>query len=111
MSFNTEQIVQDIRTEFESMLAYVTDSPAKTADQVERELFKRLLGLGAQLLLVFFHQRAASYPHTPVKTEDGAELPYRCNKKRSYYSIFGCQRQSSRRRPEPRRRLLLGLAA
>lgn len=89
MSFNTEQIVQDIRTEFESMLAYVTDGTAKTADQAERELFKRLLGLGAQLLLLFFHQRAASYPHTPVKTEDGAELPYRCDKKRNYYSIFG----------------------
>jgi len=89
MSFNTEQIVQDIRAEFESMLAYVTDSTAKTADQVERELFKRLLGLGAQLLLVFFQQRAASYPHTPVKTADGAEVPYRCDKKRNYYSIFG----------------------
>lgn len=89
MPFNTEQIVQDIRTEFESMLAYVTDGTAKTADQAERELFKRLLGLGAQLLLLFFHQRAASYPHTPVKTEDGAELPYRCDKKRNYYSIFG----------------------
>jgi hypothetical protein len=48
-----------------------------------------LLGLGAQLLLVFFQQRAASYPHTPVKTENGAELPYRCDKKRNYYSIFG----------------------
>ena len=89
MSFNTEQIVQNIRAELESMLAYVTDNTAKTADQVERELFKRLLGLGAQLLLVFFQQRAASYPHTPVKTENGVELPYRCDKKRNYYSIFG----------------------
>jgi hypothetical protein len=64
MSFNTEQIVQEIRAELESMLAYVTDGTAKTADQAERELFKRLLGLGAQLLLVFFQQRAASYPHS-----------------------------------------------
>lgn len=85
MSFNTEQIVQDIRAELESMLAYGTDSTAKTADQIERELFKRLLDLGAQLLLVFFQRRAASYPHTPVKTADGAEAPYRCDKKRNYY--------------------------
>ena len=89
MSFNTEKIVQDIRTEFESMLLYVAGSAPVTADQAERELFKRLLDLGAQLLSVFFHQQTASYPHTPVKTETGVELPYLCDKKRSYYSIFG----------------------
>ena len=49
MSSNTESIVQEIRTEFESMLSYVKESKTATADQVERGIFKRLLELGFRL--------------------------------------------------------------
>jgi len=89
MSPNTESIVQEIRTEFESMLNYVKESKTATADQVERGIFKRLLELGFRLMLLFFTLRAEAYPRTPVETETGEKLPYFDDKKRGYYSIFG----------------------
>jgi len=64
MSFNTDQIVQEIRTEFESMLSYVLDSRDATADQMERGLFQRLLALGARLMVLFFsllNQKVSTY--------------------------------------------------
>jgi len=89
MSSNTESIVQEIRTELESMLNYVKESKTATADQVERGIFKRLLELGFRLMLLFFTLRAEAYPRTPVETERGEKLPYFDDKKRGYYSIFG----------------------
>jgi hypothetical protein len=89
MSSNTESIVQEIRTEFESMLSYVKESKTATADRVERGIFKRLLELGFRLMLLFFTLRAEAYPHTPVETDTGEKLPYFDDKKRGYYSIFG----------------------
>ncbi len=89
MSFNSEEIVQNIRKEFESMLEYVQENEARTADEVERSLFKQLLGLGAQLMLLFFSVRASRYGYQPLVTKAGAKIPYHSQKKRDYYSIFG----------------------
>ena len=76
MSFNTDEIVQEIRSEFESMLVYVLESDDATADQVERGVFRQLLSLGAQLMVLFFSQRTAGYAHTPLVIERGAEVPF-----------------------------------
>jgi hypothetical protein len=89
MSFNSEEIVQNIRTEFESMLAYVQESEERTADAVERSLLKQLLGLGAQLMVLFFRLRGRAASHAPVAREDGSELSYHSEKRRSYDSVFG----------------------
>lgn len=89
MSPNAEGVVQEIRAEFESMLSYVKESKTATADQVERGIFKRLLGLGFRLMLLFFTIRAEEYPRMPVETGVGEELPYFDDKKRNYFSIFG----------------------
>ena len=89
MSFNTEEIVQNIRSEFETMLESVQESDERTADRMERALFKQLLGLGAQMMLLFFQVRAAQMARTPLQTVTGDELPYHSEKKRDYYSIFG----------------------
>ena len=89
MSFNTDEIVQEIRTEFESTLMYVLESNDATADEMERSIFRQLLSLGARLMVLFFRIRAAGYVHTPLETESGTELPYLSEKKRSYFSIFG----------------------
>lgn len=88
MSFNAEEIVQELRSEFESILVYVQESRDATADQVERDLFRQLLALGAQLLLLFFCLRAAEHPRTSLE-KDGMSLPHHGAKQRSYYSIFG----------------------
>ena len=89
MSLNSNEIVQDIRTEFESMLQYVQESKEKTADEMERSLFKQLLGLGARLMLLFFILRAREYTRTEWTTKESVTLPYHGENRRGYYSIFG----------------------
>ena len=60
MSHNADAIVHELHVEFESMLSYVKDSQTATADQVERGLFRRLLSLGARLMLLFFALRTGA---------------------------------------------------
>jgi hypothetical protein len=56
---------------------------------VELTLFRRLLGLGAALLRLFFVTRAAVRPTEPVTAPDGTRLPYHDQRPTTYYSIFG----------------------
>jgi hypothetical protein len=89
MSHNPDVIVQELHAEFESMLNYVRDSRTATADQVERGLFRRLLSLGARLMLWFFALRTAAAPRGEHQLAHGATLPYRTEHRRQYFSIFG----------------------
>jgi hypothetical protein len=91
MVFNSQDILENIRTEFEKLLDFVTGEKAQTAtaDHIERGLFRRLLRLGAKLLLLFFVIRAQNSSREPLQMEDGQELPYHSEKKRTYFSIFG----------------------
>ena len=68
MTFNSQEIIKDVRAQFEHMLDFVTGEQARTAtaDHIERGLFKLLLSLGAKLLQLFFRhaftsQFSASY--------------------------------------------------
>jgi hypothetical protein len=88
MSSNSEQIVQHIRQEFQSLLDYATSPEDRTAYQTELTLFRRLLALGAALLRLFFLTRAALRPPEPI-TPDGMPLPYHDQRPISYYSVFG----------------------
>ncbi len=78
MTLNSESIIQQVRAEFEMLLDFVTGAEAQiaTADRIERGLFKRLLELGARLLLLFFVVRAQNCSREPLQKEDGQELPY-----------------------------------
>jgi hypothetical protein len=91
MTFNSENIVQEIRTEFEMLLDFVTGAEAQTttADRIERGLFRHLLDLGAKLLLLFFVVRAQNCSREPLQKQEGQELPYHDERKRTYFSIFG----------------------
>lgn len=92
MTFNSpEMIIQDIRAKVETLLVYVTgeDAYTATADQIERGLFRQLLELGAQLLTLFFANRAAACSRDVVHWAEGIELPYHRDSKRDYLSIFG----------------------
>jgi hypothetical protein len=91
MTFNSQDIIQEIRAKFEMMLDLVTGPEAQTAtaDHIERCLFRRLLSLGAQLLLLFFVVRSQNCSREPVQKEGGQELPYHAERKRTYFSIFG----------------------
>ncbi|MGD8405181.1 MAG: hypothetical protein PVJ21_16075, partial [Anaerolineales bacterium] len=60
MTFNSQEIIQDIHKDFEDMLAYVTGVQARTAtaDATERGLFKMLMQMGSKLLTLFFIMRS-----------------------------------------------------
>jgi len=89
MSSNSAQIVQQIHRDFKDLVEYVTDeaSQSRTAYEVELTLFKRLLALGAQLLRLFFVQRAAVRPSDPI-APDGTRLTYQEMRPTTYFSVF-----------------------
>src|SRR5664279_2458031 len=91
MTFNSQEIIQEVRAEFEQLLNFVTDESARTAkaDSIERGLFKMLLSMGAKLLQLFFIMRSQASLREPVQLQDGSELPYHRDTARVYFSIFG----------------------
>ena len=90
MSFNSDRIVQQIHHDFKYLVDYVTDeaSQSRTACEVELTLFRQLLALGAQLLRLFFVQRAAVRPSEPI-APDGTRLKYQEKRQTTYFSVFG----------------------
>jgi len=89
MSHNPDTMVQELHAEFESMLNYVKNSQTATADQVERGLFRRLLSLGARLMLLFFALRTAAAARGAHQLANGETVPYWAEHRRQYFSIFG----------------------
>ena len=90
MTFNSQEIIQDVRAEFEHLLDFVTGEEARTAkaDNIERGLFKMLLNLGTKLLQLFFAMRSEICSRQAVESKSGQELPYHRDTKRVYFSIF-----------------------
>ena len=84
MTSNSQEIIQDIRTEYDMLIEFVTGEQAltATADHIERGLFKLLLKLGAKLLTLFFVMRSQAYSCEPLEMEEGQTLPYLEDKKR-----------------------------
>lgn len=78
MTFNSQDIIQKARAKFEMMLNFVTGPEAQTAtvDHIERCLFRRLLSLGAQLLLLFSVVRSQNCSREPIQKGEKQELPY-----------------------------------
>src|SRR3989304_2769936 len=91
MAFNSQEIIQDVRAEFEHLLDFVAGEQARTAkaDSIERGLFKMLLSLGAKLLQLFFVVRSQACSRQPIQSQNGQELPYHRDTERVYFSIFG----------------------
>lgn len=91
MTFNSSQMIPQLREEFERLLAFVTGPQAQTAsmDQMERSLFRRVLHLGYQLLRLFVMGRAEAESHAPLVKKDKTVLAYHSQKARAYFSVFG----------------------
>jgi hypothetical protein len=90
MTFNSHEIIQDVRAEFEQLLDFVAGEQARTskADKIERGLFKMLLKLGAKLLQLFFTMRSELCSRQAVQSKNGQALPYHRDTERVYFSIF-----------------------
>ena len=91
MAFNSQAIIQDIRTDFEKMLEYVTGEEARkaTADATERGLFKMLIEMGLKLLTLFFEIRSQNANRENLRVPDGSVTYYHRDTPRKYVSIFG----------------------
>jgi hypothetical protein len=91
MILDWQDIRQDIQSEVEKLFDFVTGEEAQSAtvDHIERGLFRSLLKLGAKFLLLFFVTRAQNSSREPLQMEDGQEVPYHSEKKRTHFSIFG----------------------
>lgn len=90
MPSNAAPIVQQIQSDFQALIAYLTgpEAQTQTAYTVERTLFRQLLALGAALLRLFFVTRTAERPPAPTAA-DGAVWAYYDQRAINYYSVFG----------------------
>ena len=92
MFANSEDILQPIGEEFEALLRFVLKgSPEEvpTAYEMECSLLRRLLGLGALLLGLYFTHQAQQHQSATAADHEGQELPYHGERWRSYWSVFG----------------------
>jgi hypothetical protein len=91
MSFNSTNMIHQLRTDFEQLLTLVTGPEAHTAtlDQMERSLFRQVLRLGLKLLQLFLATRVAAESHAPQVGPDQTRVPYHSQKPLDYFSIFG----------------------
>jgi len=91
MTFNSGQMILQLRDEFEHLLVFVVGPQAQTAtmDQMERSLFQQVLHLGYQLLRLFVLKRTEDESHTLLVKSDRTVLSYYSQKERDYFSIFG----------------------
>ena len=90
MSSNPTQIVHQLRQDFQKLIEFVTneESKTRTAYEVELTLFRSLLALGADLLRLFFVQRAAERPEEPIYEPDGTTISYHSMRPTTYFSVF-----------------------
>jgi len=91
MSFNSTQMIHQLRADFEKLLALVTSPEAQTAtlDQMERSLFRQVLRLGFKLLQLFVLTRVQAESHAPQPGTGRTTVPYHSQKPIDYFSIFG----------------------
>jgi hypothetical protein len=91
MAINAKQLVEQVCSDFEKLLALVTGSEAQraTLDQMERSLFRQILRLGFKLLRLFVQSRVEAESHERLRRKGRAPLPYHSQKPLAYFSIFG----------------------
>ena len=91
MSDNSVEIVQQIRVQFEALLARVQVSSGEppTAYEMERHLVTDLLDLGRLLLQCFFCSQHAALEAVESVEIGGKQLPLHGLKRRSLRSVFG----------------------
>ncbi len=84
-------LLQDVRHEFEKLIDLVTGPQAHhaTLNQMERNVFRRVLHLGYQLLQLFLARRVETESHAPVESSTGQTLAYHSQQAASYFSVFG----------------------
>ena len=91
MDTNSEEIVQRIRQQFESLLANLLNvaDDSRSAYEVERTLFTTLLDLGKSLFLVFILAKEATLCDVKTAKFRGNTLPLHDRRTRALRTVFG----------------------
>jgi hypothetical protein len=91
MGNDSTDLLQDVRHEFEKLIDLVIGPPAHhaTLNQMERNVFRRVLHLGYQLLQLFLARRVEAESHAPLAGPTGQTLAYHSQQEASYFSVFG----------------------
>ena len=91
MTFNSDLIIKDIRTDFEKVLDFVMGAEPRTAsaDCIDRGLFKLLLAPGVKLLTLFFALRSQACSRESLVLQGGRQFVYHRESKRDTFLIFG----------------------
>jgi hypothetical protein len=92
MSANSQEIVQQVRQEFEAMITKmipVNSLSSLTADAMERDLWKSMLQLGRGLMAAFLVHRAEEIAPAHVCLSETQVLPPHDSVERSYHCVFG----------------------
>jgi hypothetical protein len=88
-----ERAANSARQCFEGILRWALSPEARSRDlhEVERETFAKLLELGRSVLEAHLVERGTGRAHAVEVGvgRDAARLPYHCEKRITYYSIFG----------------------
>lgn len=86
-----ESIVTEVRAQFESLLAETREVEARgmTMDRMERQVFRRVLDLGREVLRLFVAHRAQATRTPATVTPAGVRLGYHSERERTYGSLFG----------------------
>jgi hypothetical protein len=93
MNTDSSLIVQQIREQFELLLASVLGSDEiRSADEFERNLFRDLMQLGRQMLTAFFLAQAEKLRHVEAVVVNGQALPLHGLRRRTLRSVFGMVR-------------------
>lgn len=89
MSFDSNSIAENIQNGITMLMAMAggEEAVSAAADQMERQLFKGLLGLGRELMQLFFTTHSEAEQAERQSDEEGK--PYAGQKRRAYLSIFG----------------------
>jgi hypothetical protein len=99
MSACSQEIVQQVRDEFEGMLTFVLKASPPTvpdADCMERSVFQRLFALGCLLLRLYFAQQNQLLAPPTVPGQNATPVPCHSDKTRCYPSLFGVVRFARR---------------
>lgn len=90
MTFNTKEIIHEVRNEFEDLLDFVTKEATLTQiNEVERGIWQKLLQIGYLLLKTYFQTRCEAYGKEALHTDEGKKISFVAEKERRFYSIFG----------------------
>ena len=92
MSANSQEIIQQVRSEFEAMITKMIaplPQPPVTADVMERDLWKSLLQVGRGLMAAFLVHRAEEVAPPCIRLSQSQVLPPHDSVERSYHCVFG----------------------